>query len=131
MTVGPLSLTRKSFALTILCAAVAAIVMNCRSTPRHEPRNSVYWARLSEPTRQRLRTVLSNETLDDFDKIVKAKCKVDPIVQCVCCGPQSRPNCNANNWDCCASVVFIPADGAACAFEPAGRCNCPVPQPGH
>jgi hypothetical protein len=88
---------------------------------------SVYWQRLSEPTKARLRSVITAEQAATFDQIVDAACKTNPIAQCVCCAPSTLAACNPNNWDCCASVVFDPGDGGECAFAPEGSCQCPSP----
>jgi hypothetical protein len=70
---------------------------------------------------------LSTEQLETFDQIVQQACQTNPFANCVCCAPATLAACNPNNWDCCASVVFAPNDGAECAFQPIGPCLCASP----
>ena len=59
--------------------------------------------------------------------------KLNALQRCAACdnlpGNQAAA-CNPNNWDCGASTIFAPGDGAQCAFPPNGACDCPLPPRG-
>jgi hypothetical protein len=122
----PLQFPRLGRPLGLLSLALLFGLASCHPAKR-PPAQSEIFAKLSPAKQEELVGALSQDDLDNFDQIVQQACQTNPFANCVCCAPATLAACNANNWDCCASVVFAPGDGGECAFAPPGLCLCQAP----
>jgi hypothetical protein len=102
-------------------ALLLAVLPACRSA---QPVPTVTFDMLSAKKQAELRQRLGDQAPQQWWQIVQAACKQSAFVNCVCCNPSTNAQCNPNNWDCCASVVFAPGDGNECAFS---SCACSPP----
>ena len=119
---------RGHWTITLILTILVINIASCRTAapPKREPITE-YWTNLSDPMKERLRTQLTQDELDAFQKLVQAACLKSAWVECICCG-NDKGVCNPTSWDCCASAAFLPADGSSCSFPP-GPCDCLLPAP--